>query len=275
MHEEQKPDDLTAGEPRHGMSRRRMVGAGAAIATAAWAAPSILTISAASAASCFVGPPQLSLKGATYTDTPLSPSNDNRDDAQAFVWFEQGPIGFATPTPVDATGPGAWTIGNTAASSAIPAGTPLFSYYVHFRPASNTRIYNEGSITIPTGYSFAGLAFRGSGLPPVGPCGTGVGTLRKTDFLGRPGMTYAYCLKGGEGYENGPYAVISTPPPPAWATLIPPIDRDTVVVSPIPGGTLVQWYCFSAPPHSEDFRLFITPDDCGVPPTTPPTQPPF
>lgn len=266
MHEEHETDDTAEGAARSGLSRRQMVGAGAAVAAAAWAAPSILTISAASAASCFVGPPTLSLKNAVFTDTPVTPSNDNRDDVQAFVWFEQGPVGFPTPTPVDATGPGAWTIINTAASSAIPAGTPLFSYYVHFRTGGNAPAYNEGSLTIPTGYSFAGLAFRGAGLPPVGPCDTGLGTLRKTTFLGRPGMTYAYCLKDGEGYESKAYADISIPPPQTWAALNPPILRDTVVVSAVPGGTLVEWYCFSNALKSEDFRLFITPDNCDPPP---------
>jgi len=247
------------------------MGAGVVGATT-WVAPSIIGVSAAAAATCDPNlAPSLTMGSQTSFVVPTVPGNtstivDSTPDAAippspiSFVWLEQGPVTLAAPVQVNGTGLGTY-VPPTAASTlpTVPTGTTVFSYYVHTRRLSTlSSAYFAGSLVVPTGYEVVGMALATpANTTPPDPVTNASGltnTLRTTDGLALPGLTYRYNTNGGEGLEAAAYTVL---PIPAY------MDgrlRDTVVIDSVAGGTRVRWYTFTGGTFSDDLRLLVAAD---------------
>lgn len=188
---------MDSDSPVHGdgwshLSRRRFVTRTAAAAGAAWAVPSIISATPAFAQGSAIPvpipgpntveadpPPQTNAEGALVSDT------------QTFYWFESGPTVLGSPITVSRDGaPGSFT-GGPPVTTTIPAGTTLFSFYIHADKTVTTGSLS-GSLTFTGGFTIAGMAWK-------------IPQLTGTSSFEHPSVTYVYeQSEAGDSFTIGP-----------------------------------------------------------------------
>jgi hypothetical protein len=166
-----------------GFSRRRFVTRTAAAAGAAWVVPSIITATPAFAqgsqipnpgeggSATEIQPPQTTVEGAVTSDT------------ETFYWLESGPTVLGAPQPVNRDGSdGSFGGGSVGAAYDIPAGTTLYSFFIHADRLSAGNL--AGSLTFGGGFTIAGLSWR-------------VPALTASAAFEFPGTAYSYYTSDG------------------------------------------------------------------------------
>ncbi len=169
-------------------TRRELLQAGAGIAAATWAAPSVLAVDRVSAASpssaCEV--PMMG-NNAAWSDNPpalLVPGSAFDSNINTYVFAEQGPIELTADLSVNRTTAGNFN-GSSNPGGVIPLGTVICSYFVH-----GDRLDNRGFLTGSLTFSNAvilGLIYRTNDFPA-------------SSAFERPGVTYEY--GGMEGSDT-------------------------------------------------------------------------
>lgn len=155
-----------------------MLRSGAALATAAWVAPSVVTLDRVAAAvpsgACEV--PSTSNGAVWLSSAPASLAEGGPLDSQTetYVFLEQGPVTLTSALAVNRTSAG--TFGGTSNENAsIPSGTTICSYYVQ-----GDRLDDNGILTGAVQFSsheIIGLIYRTT-------------QMNASNFLRNPGTTY-------------------------------------------------------------------------------------
>lgn len=170
------------------MDRRDVLVRTAALGTAAWIAPSVLTLDrvAAATGSCVAETPTVS-NGAVLISPPATnvegtaPLDSN---SNTFVWLEQDGCILDNDLMVNRVTAG--TFGGTSDENAtIPAGTQFASFFIHGDRLDDSGILT-GSLMFASS-QIIGLIYR-------------TADLNATSFLQAPGTTYAY--GGMEGNDD-------------------------------------------------------------------------
>ena len=159
-------------------SRRTLLRSGAALTTAAWVAPSVLTLDRAAAATpsgtCEI--PSMSNGGVWLSSAPASLAEGGALDSptETYAFLEQGPVTLTSNLTVNRITAGTFG-GNSNESASIPAGTTICSYYVH-----GDRLDDSGVLTGSMQFSsheIAGLIYR-------------TNEMNASNFLRNPATTY-------------------------------------------------------------------------------------
>jgi hypothetical protein len=159
-------------------SRRALLRSGAALTTAAWVAPTVLTLDRAAAATpsggCEI--PTMSNGGVWLSTPPGSLAEGGVLDSpnETYAFLEQGPVTLASDLAVNRTTAGTFG-GNSNQNAIVAAGTTICSYYVH-----GDRLDDSGTLTGTMQFSshqIVGLIYR-------------TGQMNASNFLRNPATTY-------------------------------------------------------------------------------------
>jgi len=159
-------------------SRRTLLRSGAALTTAAWVAPSVLTLERAAAATpsggCEI--PTMSNGGVWLSSPPASLAEGGVLDSptETYAFLEQGPVTLTADLTANRATAGTFG-GNSNENAVIPAGTTICSYYVH-----GDRLDDNGFLTGTMQFSshqIVGLIYRSN-------------QMTASNFLRNPATTY-------------------------------------------------------------------------------------